>query len=144
VVETPDSVFVSDLDNSRDVKDIVSTLKVQGRKEFKIHRTIHHPWGNATLLEEQTEFSVQRVVVYAGGSYRSIAREKTTHHLTVVSGRAKAYLRSQSQVLKRGASISVCDGTTVEIENTDDSCLVLIEVETKMDATSKQTRRCSR
>ncbi|MCP4624525.1 MAG: hypothetical protein GY850_13500 [bacterium] len=35
VVETPDSIFVSDLEHSRDVKSIVSELKDSGRKEYQ-------------------------------------------------------------------------------------------------------------
>ena len=46
VVETPDSIFVSDIDHSRDVKSIVARLKANGRKEYHQHRTIHYPWGS--------------------------------------------------------------------------------------------------
>ena len=46
VVETPDSVFVSDMENSRDVKNIVAQLKQKKRKEYQQHRTIHYPWGS--------------------------------------------------------------------------------------------------
>ena len=55
VVETPDSIFVSDLEHSRDVKSIVAELKNRGRKEYQQHRTVYHPWGIAKLLEQKDD-----------------------------------------------------------------------------------------
>jgi mannose-1-phosphate guanylyltransferase/mannose-6-phosphate isomerase len=52
VVETPDSIFVSNIDQSRDVKSIVAELKQRGRSEVQQHLTLHFPWGTRTLLEE--------------------------------------------------------------------------------------------
>ncbi|MDX1708850.1 MAG: mannose-1-phosphate guanylyltransferase/mannose-6-phosphate isomerase, partial [Desulfobacterales bacterium] len=43
VVETADSVFVSDLENCREVKSFVARLKNQGREECKRHRSAYHP-----------------------------------------------------------------------------------------------------
>ena len=40
IVETPDSIFVSDIDTSRNVKSIVARLKEKGRTETIRHRTI--------------------------------------------------------------------------------------------------------
>ena len=45
IVETPDSIFVSDIENSRDVKSIVATLKEKGRWECQQHTTASNPWG---------------------------------------------------------------------------------------------------
>ena len=53
VVETPDSIFVSDLEHSRDVKFIVTELKDRGRKEYQLHRTVYYPWGISKLLEQR-------------------------------------------------------------------------------------------
>jgi mannose-1-phosphate guanylyltransferase/mannose-6-phosphate isomerase len=43
IVETRDAVFVSDLENSREVKSIVNTLKERGRKEYQFHTTVSEP-----------------------------------------------------------------------------------------------------
>ena len=45
VVETPDTVFISDLENSRNVKTIVNKLKKEGRKECESHVKVFRPWG---------------------------------------------------------------------------------------------------
>ena len=45
IVETPDSIFVSDIENRRDVKSIVATLKEMGRWECQQHTTASNPWG---------------------------------------------------------------------------------------------------
>ena len=64
VVETPDSIFVSDLDHSRDVKSIVSELKDKGRREFHQHRSVYHPWGISKLLEQREDYSAFELTVY--------------------------------------------------------------------------------
>ncbi len=69
VVETPDAVFVSDMENSRDVKSIVEKLKEKGRTEYQTHKTVHHPWGALTTLEKNDDFSVVQVLLYPGSKF---------------------------------------------------------------------------
>jgi mannose-1-phosphate guanylyltransferase len=45
IVETPDSIFVSDLKNSRDVKSVVEDLKREGRAECRRHVPEYHSQG---------------------------------------------------------------------------------------------------
>ena len=64
VVETPDSIFVSDIEHSRDVKSIVTELKDRGRKEYQQHRTVYHPWGISKLLEQRDNYMAAELTVY--------------------------------------------------------------------------------
>ena len=66
VVETPDSVFVSDLDNSREVKEIVAFLKHQDRKEYRKHNTETHQWGRSTTLEDKNDLTIIKRLVFPG------------------------------------------------------------------------------
>jgi len=129
VVETPDSVFVSDLDTSRDVKAIVATLKSQGRKEFKTHRTVYHPWGHTTLLEEHTAYAVHRIMIYPGETCRHGSDKAATIQLTAVRGRAEVSVDNRSRLLKSGESIPLPGASVAEIKNNDESSLVLVSVE---------------
>jgi mannose-1-phosphate guanylyltransferase/mannose-6-phosphate isomerase len=88
VVETPDSIFVSDLDNSRDVKSIVSQLKEKGRDEYRLHRTVYHPWGNVTLLEKGDNHEVKRLEVYPDRQFEWPSVADARRQVTVIAGRA--------------------------------------------------------
>ena len=46
VIDTQDALLVADKNNVQDIKDIVSKLKKQERKEAKHHRTVYRPWGH--------------------------------------------------------------------------------------------------
>ena len=128
VVETPDSIFVSDLENSRDVKQIVSMLKASGREEFKTHRTIHHPWGKVTILENREESKVERVEVYPGDAFQCRAEDQSIKHLTVVSGEGTLSGGSRKQTLQKGASFRIAPRDTVKIRNSGREPLALIHV----------------
>ena len=93
IVETPDSIFVSDIEHSRDVKAIVSRLKKKGRQEYHRHRAVHHPWGIATLLEKTDSFQVTSIEIYPGSTYSTQSTktdaEAAVSILSLAAGAAK-------------------------------------------------------
>lgn len=119
IVETPDAVFVSDIDNSRDVKNIVDTIKEEGREEHHHHRTVHHPWGSATLLEKSEHYQVSRLIVYPGLSFETSG----AINLSVVSGAAAM---PDGKLLQKGMSLTLSETTIIRNEGSDP--LYLIEV----------------
>jgi mannose-1-phosphate guanylyltransferase/mannose-6-phosphate isomerase len=132
VVETPDSVFVSDLDNSRDVKSIVENLQAGGRREYKQHTTVYQPWGNTTLLEQQNDYIVKRMIIYPGASAELNQEMLKIKHLSVISGAGRIESSSGKRRLKKGQTILVSVQETVKIENPGEEPLCVIEIE--MDA----------
>ncbi|MBC8246443.1 MAG: mannose-1-phosphate guanylyltransferase/mannose-6-phosphate isomerase, partial [Deltaproteobacteria bacterium] len=61
IVETSDSVFVSDLDRSRDVKTIVEQLKAEERPEFYTHKEEMQAQGSRTVLKQGDDPAVKDV-----------------------------------------------------------------------------------
>jgi mannose-1-phosphate guanylyltransferase/mannose-6-phosphate isomerase len=88
VVETPDSIFVSDLDHSRNVKSIVAELKQKGRSEYQRHLTIQYPWGEQALLEDPGGHRVYRLMLYPQAQTTLAVPPGTFAHLVVLGGRA--------------------------------------------------------
>jgi len=131
VVETPDSIFVSDLDHSRDVKSIVTELKDQGRKEYHQHRTVYHPWGISKHLEQRDNYSAAELTVYPGSIVRLAGNTATVQHLFVIKGQAKVGAGSQNKMLNSGDSITCTSEGRVRIENTGNGGLCLIQIELK-------------
>jgi mannose-6-phosphate isomerase-like protein (cupin superfamily) len=131
VVETPDSIFVSDLEHSRDVKFIVSRLKEQGRKEFHEHRIVYHSWGISRVLERQDNYAATELTVYPGSSLQMSAQTNTAYHLFVLKGQGNVTTSHEDKVLRSGEAITSGKEEQVRVENGAKSKLTLIQVALK-------------
>jgi len=129
VVETPDSVFVSDLDNSRDVKSIVEYLQAGGRWECKQHTTVYQPWGTTTMLEQKNDYTVKRMDLYPGASADLNQGASKIKHLSVISGAGRIESSSGKRRLKKGQTILLSAKEAVRIENSAEEPLCVIEIE---------------
>ena len=129
VVETADSVFVSDLENSRDVKFFVTTLKGRGRAEFQRHRSVNHPWGVFKLIEHQDNYTAAELTVYRGASLQLPAHTDGTYLFLVVVGRAKISAGSTRKDLRVGETFACRTAANVNIENLAQSDSHLIQIE---------------
>jgi len=128
VVETPDSIFVSDLEHSRDVKSIVAELKNRGRKEYQQHRTVYHPWGIAKLLEQKENYSAVELTLYPNSSLELPQAGDEIVHIFVISGEAKVSTASQTKGLSSGDAFTWRTQGPVSIENPLKTDLFLIQV----------------
>ena len=128
VVETPDSIFVSDIDHSRDVKSIVARLKAKGRKEYHQHRTVHYPWGSRARLEQKEDFTVSRLMIYPGSTLQTDREAPAAMHLVAVKGAARVTADGKSLTLNQGESTAITEKGVVSVENTGDQPIYLIEV----------------
>ncbi len=128
VVETPDSIFVSDIDHSRDVKSIVTRLKEKGRKEYHQHQTMYYPWGSRTCLEQKEDFTVARLMIYPGSTLQTDMDAPAAMHLVVVKGAARVTADGQPLILNQGMSTAITEKGVVNVENTGDQPIYLIQV----------------
>jgi len=128
VVETPDSVFVSDMENSRDVKSIVAVLKEKGRREFQIHKTANLSWGTSTLLDMTDDFRVAKLMVHPGATLQVEAEASIAKQLHVLKGMANTTVDNQHTRLQPGGSVYVAAEQTVAMENLGKERLIIIEV----------------
>lgn len=129
VVDTPDSVFVSNIDNSRDVKAIVTRLKRAGRKEYHQHRTVHHQWGITTVLDGKDDFVVERKTVYPGSRMKPWDGSSEGHfQITILRGRGRLILAGKSRELTAGDTVAFAapEGGELVSEGTDP--MVLLQV----------------
>jgi mannose-1-phosphate guanylyltransferase/mannose-1-phosphate guanylyltransferase/mannose-6-phosphate isomerase len=129
VVETPDSVFVSDLEHSRDVKSIVSKLKNEGRREFHQHRSGYHPWGILKLLDDTDNCTAAELKVNSNASLELPANKNAAYHLFVVKGQPTVSTGSNRKILNSRQSITCSAAEPVRIENTKKAELSLIQLE---------------
>jgi len=128
VVETPDSVFVSDIDTSRDVKSIVKQLKEKGREEYQRHRKVHHPWGSISLLEQKEDYDILRLVIYPEAVYEVQTGAGRMIRLDVIRGNAEVVCDHQTHILGKGASTTVAENKQVSIKNISNDDLYMVEI----------------
>ena len=130
VVETPDAVFVSDLESSRDVKSIVEKLKEIGRSEYQKHKTSYHTWGTLTALEATPDCSVVRRDMYPSSKCEIKTDGSTVTHLIVIKGVSKSTTNNRSIFFNAGQSFVISENQMVILENTGDELLIVIDVKT--------------
>ena len=134
VVETTDSVFISDLEHSRDVKSIVTELKEQQRKEYQQHRSAYHPWGMSKRLEHKDNYAATKLTVYPRSSLELMVKPNTAYHLFILKGRGKIITGPEEKTLGRGEAITCRAEEQTRIENAAKTELSLIQLEMKNKA----------
>ena len=133
VVETPDSVFVSDIDTSRDVKFIVEKLKEKGRREYHKHRTVNYFWGSSTILEHQGGYKVDKLIIHPDSIFQFKTGSATVKHIIIIKGCARIIIDEKSRLLMSGESTIIFQDKFVQLENTSNKPLSIIQVETGKD-----------
>jgi mannose-1-phosphate guanylyltransferase/mannose-6-phosphate isomerase len=128
VVETPDSVFVSDIETSRDVKSIVTSLKEKGRREYQKHNTVHHPWGTFTILDMRDDFSISKLIIYPGCTVDVDTEPLCKKHLLVLDGSGQATKSNYNKQLNKRDFVDLIEKQTVKLENGGQEPLIILEV----------------
>ncbi len=128
IVDTPDAVLVADKSRTQDVKHLYAELKSRGHEAHKLHRTVCHPWGVHTVLQEGDGFKVERIEVNPGASLDLRMRHHRNGHWIVVSGMAKVIDGEREFFLNSNESTYVPAGHMHRLENPGPLTLVMIEV----------------
>ncbi|MEA3469262.1 MAG: mannose-1-phosphate guanylyltransferase/mannose-6-phosphate isomerase [Thermodesulfobacteriota bacterium] len=129
VVETSDAVLVAPLSRAQDVKKIVTRLKKSGRAEFKLHRTVHRPWGSYTVLEQHERYQIKRITVSPGSKLSLQMHHHRHEHWVVVSGTARITNGDKVFLLYENQSTYIPAGVNHRLENPGVIDLELIEVQ---------------
>ena len=137
IVETPDSIFVSDIENSRDVKSIVANLKEKGRWECQQHTTASKSWGSLTSLEMKDHYRVSRMIVYPGSTVIVQAEPSESKSLVIVGGQASATVGPEFLTLQAGESLYLAPEKQAVIENDNNDPLVMIQITTAAEMVIK-------
>ncbi len=130
IVDTPDALLVADRNATQQVKSLYSRLKTEGNDVHHAHRTVYRPWGTYTVLEESTEFKIKRIIVKPGACLSLQMHHHRNEHWIVVRGTAKVTRGEEVFLLKMNESTFIHAGQKHRLENTTETDLVLIEVQT--------------
>jgi mannose-1-phosphate guanylyltransferase len=129
IIDTPDALLVADKARAQDVKHIYAALKARGHETYKLHRTVHRPWGTYTVLEESNRFKIKRIEVKPGSSLSLQLHHHRSEHWIVVSGMAKIVNGTQEVFVATNQSTFIPAGHKHRLENPGVLNLVMIEVQ---------------
>ena len=130
VVETADAVLVAKKDRVQDVKDVVESLRDEGRTEHITHRKVHRPWGTYEITDSGPGFQVKRLTINAGAAISLQRHRRRAEHWVVVAGSARVTRGDEVFSLEANQSTYVPVGTTHRLENPGAEPLEIVEVET--------------
>ena len=129
IIDTSDALLVASKDRVQDVKRIYAGLKEQGHEAYKLHRTVHRPWGTYTVLEEGDHFKIKRIVVKPGASLSLQMHHHRSEHWIVVRGAARVVNGDKEIFVSTNESTYIPAGHQHRLVNPGSIDLVLIEVQ---------------
>lgn len=129
IVDTPDALLVANKACSQDVKHVYAELKARGHESYKLHRTVHRPWGTYTVLEEGSRYKIKRIEVKPGGSLSLQMHHHRSEHWIVVSGMARVVNGDHELFVAANESTYIPAGHQHRLENPGVVNLVMIEVQ---------------
>ena len=129
IVDTPDVLLVTKKGQSQKVKDVVTKLKKENRKEAKENVTMYRSWGKYTLLTEGKDYRVRKVEMNPGGSLTMQMHYHRSEHWTVISGTGKITVNDKESIFTENQSTYIPMGVKHRLENPGKIPLVIIEVQ---------------
>lgn len=129
VVETPDVVLVVHKDQCQEVKQLVETLRAQGRSEATQHRQVYRPWGAYDSVDHGQRYQVKRITVKPGAKLSLQKHHHRAEHWVVVSGTARVRRGDVEYLLTEDQSTYIPIGETHSLENPGRIPLELIEIQ---------------
>lgn len=129
VVETDDVILVAQKGESQKVKDLVSELKIKGRREAHEHTTTYRPWGSYTILGEGPGYKMKKIAVTPGQRLSLQMHYHRSEHWIVIGGTAKVTIGETEKMVHENESVFVPPSTKHRLENPGLVPLEIIEVQ---------------
>ena len=129
VIQTDDATLVFDRSKGELVRDIVKSLKAQGREEVVEHMEVFRPWGSYQRVDVGARFQVKRIVVKPGGRLSLQKHFHRAEHWVVVRGTALVTVGEREVMLRENESTYIPLGEIHRLENPGKIPLELIEVQ---------------
>lgn len=130
VVETSDSILISSLNGSQNVKNLFSKLELHKREERTLHRKVLRPWGYFDTIDLGENFKVKRIKVNPGQSLSLQKHKKRAEHWVVVKGVATVVCGEKEITVNENESTYIPCDVKHKLSNKSQNILELIEIQT--------------
>lgn len=98
------------------------------KKEF-LQITEHRPWGSFTILADEADHKVKRIIVKPGSRLSLQRHQKRQEHWLIVKGVATITLNDKILTLNPGEAVDIPTRAIHRVENKGQEELVFIEVQ---------------
>jgi mannose-1-phosphate guanylyltransferase/mannose-6-phosphate isomerase len=129
VIETDDAMLITTKDQTQRVREVVESLRAQGRREVLEHTIIYRPWGSYTVLEEGQRYKIKRIEVNPGARLSLQMHYHRSEHWVVVRGTAKVTIGKEESFIHENESAYVPKSTLHRLENPGKVPIEIIEVQ---------------
>lgn len=131
IIDTCDTLYVGNLDNSQDVKTIVNILKKENRPQINHHLKVYRPWGYYTNIKgnDYSGVKVKNICVYPNKRLSLQTHEKRSEHWVITQGTAKVQVGQDIHILTKNQHIYIPKGVLHRIENIGDNEVKFIETQ---------------
>ena len=129
VVDTMDAILIVHKDHTQEVKTIYTQLKNSKNETHKLHREVHRPWGTYTVLEDEPEFKVKKIIVNPNGKLSLQSHQHRAEHWVVVKGEATIMNDGKEIKLQENQSTFIEKGHKHQLMNLTQNPLEIIEVQ---------------
>ena len=130
VVDDVDALLVVSLSHSEKVKDAVDDLKNKNIRQAEEHSYNVRPWGYYTILQDNGNFKVKKILVKPGASLSSQLHQHRAEHWIVIQGAAVISRGDEKFCLKKNQSTYIPKGVKHKLENKGEEILEMIEIQT--------------
>jgi mannose-1-phosphate guanylyltransferase len=129
IIDTADALLVASTSRAQDVRHVYAQLKARGHDAYKVHRTVHRPWGTYSVLQEGPTFKIKRIEVKPGASLSLQMHRQRSEHWVVISGTARVTNGDKTFTVRTNESTFIPAGNRHRLENAMQEALVIIEVQ---------------
>jgi mannose-1-phosphate guanylyltransferase/mannose-6-phosphate isomerase len=131
IADTKDALLVAHKDDVKNVKNVVETLKKDGRSEGQHHRKVYRPWGFYDLIDNSgMRDQVKRITVFPHKTLLPQIHDHRAEHWVVVKGTANVTKDNEIFTLNENESVFIPAGVKHALANNQDTPLEIVEVQT--------------
>ena len=130
VVDTEDALLIAKKGSSQKVKEVYKHFSNYLPEICEAHTSVYRPWGSYEVLGEGNGYKMKKIIVKPGKRLSLQKHFKRNEHWIVVEGEALVTIDSDKTPLKQNESIYIKKEQTHRLENTANTDLIVIEVQT--------------
>ena len=130
VVDTKDALLIAKKGSSQKVKEVYKHFSNSLPEICETHTSVYRPWGSYEVLGEGSGYKMKKIVVKPGKRLSLQKHFKRNENWVVVEGEALVTIDGNEAPLKQNESIYIKSGQIHRLENTANSDLIVIEVQT--------------
>lgn len=129
VVETKDSILVTNVKDAKNVKHIVQKHDEIKNNIVDQHSKVFTPWGWYEELDQGDEYKVKKLLIEPGKSISLQRHKHRSEHWVVIKGKASVIKGSDTLTLRSNESVYIEKEEIHRLENKSDINLEIIEVQ---------------